>query len=89
MKFYMDEALGPRFVVFHYLIKWYIDNFGLLSYMCAVVGSITALFAYAVYINVQKGEKDRAMLILMLAVIVSGGLVGLGIDMSNGYMPIR
>ena len=85
MNFYTSESLGPRFVIFHYLIKWYIERFGFLAYAVTVVGSVMALFTYSIMLNIQRGEKDRAMMIVLLAVIVVGGLIGLGIDMSNGY----
>jgi len=80
MNFYMSESLGPRFVIFHYLIKWYIERFGFLSYMTTVVGSVMAVFTYIIMVNVKNGENDRVMMIAILAVIVIGGLTGLGID---------
>lgn len=90
MNFYtLEESLGPRFIIFHYLIKWYLDNFGTFSYVVGVVGSVMALFIYAIYINIKMGEKDRAIMIGILSLIVVGGLIGLGIDISNGHMSVN
>ncbi|WP_159434264.1 hypothetical protein [Peptoclostridium litorale] len=47
-----------------------------------------AFFTYVIMLNLHKGEKDVAMMITLLAVIVMGGLMGLGIDISNGHAPI-
>ncbi|WP_207647174.1 hypothetical protein [Peptoclostridium litorale] len=80
--------MGPRFVIFHYFIKWYIERFGFLAYVVTVVGSVMALFTYSIMLNIQRGEKDRVMMIALLAVIVVGGLIGLGIDMSHGYYTV-
>ncbi|KDR94207.1 hypothetical protein SAMN02745945_00892 [Peptoclostridium litorale DSM 5388] len=88
MNFYTSEFLGPRFVIFHYFIKWYIDRFGIVSYIVALLGGIMAFFTYVIMLNLHKGEKDVAMMITLLAVIVMGGLMGLGIDISNGHAPI-
>ncbi len=88
MNFYTSESLGPRFVIFHYFIKWYIDRFGIVSYIVALLGGIMALFTYVIMFNIQKGEKDTAMMITLLAIIVIGGLIGLGIDISNGHAPM-
>lgn len=81
--FTLEESLGPRFIIFHYLIKWYLNHFGLLSYLLGIVGSVTAFFVYTISINIKKGERDTAFMIVLLSLIVVGGLIGIGLDMAN------
>ena len=56
MNFYMSEFLGPRFVIFHYFIKWYIERFGLMSYITIVVGCVMAVFTYSIALNIKQAR---------------------------------
>lgn len=86
MGFYeMGDSLEPKFVIFHYFIRWYIETFGFTLYLISFVGSIAALLGYAIYINKSKGESDRVVMIVILSLIIVFGLIGVGFDISNGY----
>lgn len=82
---YTDTSLSPQFVIFHYFIKYFIAFFGSLPYFIFVVGGISALCIRAIYKNIKADEWDRAAMVGIFSLIVVGGLIGLGIDVSNGY----
>ncbi len=75
----------PKFIIFHYFIKWFIEHFGLISYLIIIVGSIFLFCIYALILSIRKKEWDRMIMILIFALIIVGGLVGLGFDISNGH----
>lgn len=81
--FTVEESLGPKFIIFHYLIRWYLDHFGIFSYLVSVVGSIVMLLSYAISINIKRGEKDRVLMIVLLGIVACGGLIGLAFDIVN------
>lgn len=82
---FTDTSLAPQFLVFHYFIRWFIQNFGIIAYFIAIVGGIGAFCLYALAKSIKTDEWDRAALVLIFACILIGGLVGLGMDISNGY----
>lgn len=82
---YTDTSISPQFVIFHYFIKYFIQFFGSIPYFTIIVGGAGFLCIYAIYKNIKSGEWDRAIMVLIFACVVVGGLIGLGIDVSNGY----
>ncbi|RKD21540.1 hypothetical protein SAMN02745883_01094 [Caminicella sporogenes DSM 14501] len=78
--FTLKESLGPRFIIFDYFIKWYLKHFGLFSYIFVLIGSITTLLGYFIYLNLKKNEKDRVLMIVIFGLILVIGLLGIGLD---------
>lgn len=81
----LDTSLAPKFVTFHYFIKWFIQSFGSIPYFIGIVGGIGAICAYAFMKSIKSTEWEQAFMIFIFALIIVGGLIGLGIDISNGY----
>ncbi|MDF2592904.1 MAG: hypothetical protein K0S75_2370 [Clostridia bacterium] len=81
----LDTSLAPKFVVFHYFINWFIQQFGSIPYFIGVVGGIGGFCAYAFSKCIKEDKWDQAIMIVIFACVLVGGLIGLGIDISNGY----
>lgn len=81
----IPTSLVPKFVVFHYLIKWFIENLGIIPYFLGFIGPIGGFCIYAFIRSYRSGEWDRAIMIIIFMLIIVGGLIGLGIDIRNGY----
>ncbi len=81
----LDASLAPRFVLFHYSIKWFIEYFGVATYFVGIIGGILAFCSYAFHKSIKADDLDRAVMITIFAFILVGGLIGLGLDISNGY----
>lgn len=56
-----------------------------ILYFVGIVGGIGALCAYAFIRSIIVSEWEQAFMIFIFALIIVGGLIGLGIDISNGY----
>lgn len=82
---FTDTSLAPQFLIFHYLIRWFIDNFGSIPYFIIIVGGIGVFCIYAIRKSIKSGEWDRVIMVAIFAFIIVGGLIGLGLDISSGY----
>jgi hypothetical protein len=81
----LDTSLAPKFVTFHYFIKWFIESFGSIPYFIAIVGGVGTVCVYAFVKCIKASEWEQSVMIFIFALIILGGLIGLGIDISNGY----
>lgn len=81
----LDTSLAPRFVIFHYFIKWFIETFGKTSYFIGIIGGVLAFCAYAIHKNAKSEEWDRVIMIVIFGFILVGGLLGIGFDISTGH----
>lgn len=79
---FTDTSLAPQFLIFHYLIRWFIQHLGSVPYFVLVVGGIGAFCAYAAYKSIKADEWDRFIMVVIFACIILGGLIGLGLDVS-------
>ncbi|MCC5909999.1 MAG: hypothetical protein JJT76_06130 [Clostridiaceae bacterium] len=80
-----NSSLAPRFVIFHYLIEWFIENFGLVFYFALIILPTLILSIYTLRRSIKAREWDRFLMICIFMLIVMGGLIGLGFDIHNGY----
>ncbi|WP_035289645.1 hypothetical protein [Clostridium sp. KNHs214] len=85
---YTWDCLAPRFIVFKYMIKWYIDKFGMFCYIAIFVGVILIALLRAIILDIKMGEYDRVIMIIIFTFILIGGLIGVGLDMYNGSISI-
>lgn len=87
MNVFFDEASSPsaKFLVFHYFIKWFIDKFGFFLYVISIVGFTSLFCAYALSKSINNKEWDKTFAIALFTLIAISGLIGLGIDVNNGY----
>lgn len=76
---------SPKFIIFHYFIKWFIDNFGIIPYFIFIVGSVLTFCMYALRNSFKRNEFDKIVMISIFTLIIIGGLVGLGYDINNGH----
>lgn len=76
---------SPKFIIFHYFIKWFIDSFGIIPYFIFIVGSVLSFCIYALKKSFKKNEFDKIVMISIFTLIIIGGLIGLGYDINNGY----
>ena len=84
-EFFDGKYLGPRFIIFEYFIKWYIYTFGFWIYLFTIVASVIMILTFFLIKNLRQNENDRVMMILILMVILVGGLIGVGLDISKGF----
>lgn len=85
---YTWDCLAPRFIVFKYMIRWYIDKFGMFCYVTIFVGVILIALLRAVILDIKMKEYDRVIMIIIFTFILIGGLLGVGMDMYNGSVSI-
>ncbi|MFD3156288.1 hypothetical protein ACFIJ5_05430 [Haloimpatiens sp. FM7330] len=85
---YSSDSLAPRFIIFKYIIRWYIEHFGIACYITIFVGVIFIFLIRALVINVKRKEFDRVLMLIIFTSIVIGGLLGVGMDFYNNNIDI-